>query len=172
MSKSSEQDELTIGEAATRIGVSTSALRFYEKAGLITAARTDGGQRRYPRDILRRVAFIRGAQAVGIKLSDIKQAIDHLPAHRAPTKEEWHELSVAWRPQIDAKITVLVAIRDMLESCIGCGCQSLDSCAVFNPDDVAAMQGPGSLLTRPMQDGFREPQYRRDRRRRSRGGRG
>ena len=147
MSKSSpERDELTIGEAAARIGVSTSALRFYENAGLITAARTDGGQRRYARDVLRRVAFIRGAQAVGMKLTEIKDGIDHLPRHRAPTKEQWHELSELWRPQLDAKISVLVAIRDKLDNCIGCGCQSLDSCAIFNPGDIAASKGPGSTL--------------------------
>jgi MerR family redox-sensitive transcriptional activator SoxR len=149
MSKSRpEDDELTIGEAAARIGVSTSALRFYEKAGLIAAARTDGGQRRYARDVLRRVAFIRGAQTVGMKLTEIKDAIDHLPADRAPTKEEWHALSELWRPQLDAKIAVLLAIRDKLANCIGCGCQSLDSCNIFNPDDIAANQGPGSTLTR------------------------
>jgi MerR family redox-sensitive transcriptional activator SoxR len=147
MSKSSaERDELTIGEAAARIGVSTSALRFYESAGLITAARTDGGQRRYARDVLRRVAFIRGAQAVGMKLTEIKDAIDHLPSYRAPTKQEWHELSELWRPQLDSKISVLLAIRDKLDNCIGCGCQSLDSCAIFNPGDIAASKGPGSTL--------------------------
>jgi MerR family transcriptional regulator, redox-sensitive transcriptional activator SoxR len=143
-----EREGLTIGEAATRIGVSSSALRFYERAGLIAAARTEGGQRRYARDVLRRVAFIRGAQAVGMKLTDIKDATDHLPSDRAPTKEEWHELSERWRPQLDAKIAVLLAIRDKLENCIGCGCQSLDSCAIFNPGDVAASEGPGSALTR------------------------
>ena len=149
MSKSSlGRDELTIGEAASRIGVSTSALRFYEDAGLITADRTDGGQRRYARDVLRRVAFIRGAQAVGMKLTEIKDAIDHLPRHRAPSKEEWHELSELWRPQLDAKIVVLLAIRDSLDKCIGCGCQSLDSCAIFNPGDIAASNGPGSALAR------------------------
>lgn len=148
MSKSRIGADLTVGEAAARIGVSTSALRFYEKVGLITAARTDGGQRRYHRDVLRRVAFIRGAQAVGMKLADIREAIGHLPADRAPTKEEWHELSERWRPELDAKVTVLLAIRDKLDNCIGCGCQTLDSCAIFNPDDAAASQGPGSALTR------------------------
>ena len=140
--------ELTVGEAAARIGISTSALRFYEKVGLIAAARTEGGQRRYARDVLRRVAFIRGAQTVGMKLNEIKDAIDHLPVDHAPTKEEWHELSELWRPQLDAKIAVLIAIRDKLDNCIGCGCQTLDSCAVFNPDDVAANLGPGSSLSR------------------------
>jgi MerR family redox-sensitive transcriptional activator SoxR len=147
MSKSSTGLDLTVGEAAARIGVTTSALRFYEKVGLITAARTGGGQRRYHRDVLRRVAFIRGAQAVGMKLADIKEAIGHLPADRAPTKEEWHELSERWRPQLDMKVAVLLAIRDKLDNCIGCGCQTLDSCAIFNPDDEAANRGPGSKLT-------------------------
>jgi MerR family redox-sensitive transcriptional activator SoxR len=149
MSKSRHQgDELTIGQAAARIGVSTSALRFYESAGFIVAARTDGGQRRYARDVLRRVAFIRGAQAVGMRLTEIKDAIDHLPVDHAPTKEDWNELSELWRPRLDAKISVLLAIRDKLANCIGCGCQSLDSCDIFNPDDIAARAGPGSALTR------------------------
>ena len=148
MSKSRGLGELSVGEAAARIGVSSSALRFYEKVGLIAASRTSGGQRRYPRDVLRRVAFIRGAQSVGMKLEEIKAAIDHLPPDRAPTKEEWHELSELWRPELEAKIATLEAIRDRLDSCIGCGCQSLDSCSIFNPDDIASAKGPGSALTR------------------------
>jgi len=136
--------EITIGEAAARIGVATSALRFYERVGLIAAARTDGGQRRYSRDVLRRVAFIRGAQSVGMKLADIRTAIDHLPLDRSPTPEEWQELSDEWRPELDAKIATLLGLRDKLSLCIGCGCQSLDSCAIFNPDDIAAASGPGA----------------------------
>jgi MerR family redox-sensitive transcriptional activator SoxR len=147
MLKSSPQADITVGEAAARTGVTTSALLFYEKVGLINAARTGGGQRRYHRDVLRRVAFIRGAQAIGMKLSEIKKAIGHLPVDRAPTKEEWHELSELWRPRLDMKVAVLLAIRDKLDNCIGCGCQTLDSCAIFNPDDAAASQGPGSKLT-------------------------
>jgi MerR family redox-sensitive transcriptional activator SoxR len=135
--------ELTVGEAAARIGITTSALRFYERVGLVTAARSSGGQRRYARDVLRRVAFIRGAQSVGVKLADIKAAMDHLPADRAPTPAEWQELSDAWRPELDAKIATLLGLRDKLSACIGCGCQSLDSCAIFNPDDIAADAGPG-----------------------------
>jgi len=148
MSKSRPGDHLSIGDAAARIGVSASALRFYEKAGLIAAVRTDGGQRRYPRDVLRRVAFIRGAQTVGMKLSEIKDAIDHLPVDRAPTKDEWAELSARWQPELDEKIAVSIALRDRLAECIACGCQTLDSCAIFNPDDIAASIGPGSRLTR------------------------
>jgi MerR family redox-sensitive transcriptional activator SoxR len=136
--------ELTVGAAAARIGISTSALRFYEKAGLITATRSPGGQRRYASDVLRRVAFIRGAQSVGMRLADIRSAMDHLPANRAPTPAEWQELSDAWRPQLEAKIAVLVGLRDQLAGCIGCGCQSLDSCAIFNPEDIAASRGPGA----------------------------
>jgi MerR family redox-sensitive transcriptional activator SoxR len=148
LKSSAHTDELTVGEAAARIGVTTSALRFYEKVGLINAARTNGGQRRYHRDVLRRVAFIRGAQAIGMKLSEIKEAIGHLPVDRAPTKDEWHQLSERWRPQLDAKVAVLLAIRDKLDNCIGCGCQTLDSCSIFNPNDAAASKGPGSALTR------------------------
>jgi MerR family redox-sensitive transcriptional activator SoxR len=139
---------LTIGDAASRIGITPSALRFYEEAGLIVAARSAGGQRRYARDVLRRVAFIRGAQSIGMKLAEIKEAIDHLPADRAPTMEEWADLSDRWRPQLDAKIAVLVGLRDKLSNCIGCGCQSLESCAVFNPDDIAATTGPGARAFR------------------------
>jgi MerR family transcriptional regulator, redox-sensitive transcriptional activator SoxR len=149
MSKSrGDSEDLTIGEAAARIGITTSAMRFYEDSGLIRAARTGGGQRRYHRDVLRRVAFIRGAQSIGMRLAEIRQAVDNLPGDRAPTKQEWHALSELWRPKLDAKIAVLLNIRDKLDICIGCGCQSLDSCAIFNPDDVAAAQGPGSALTR------------------------
>jgi MerR family redox-sensitive transcriptional activator SoxR len=147
MLKSSPSAEITVGEAATRTGVTTSALRFYEKVGLIRAGRTAGGQRRYHRDVLRRIAFIRGAQAIGMKLSEIKEAIGHLPVDRAPTRGEWHELSERWRPQLDTKVAVLLAIRDKLDNCIACGCQTLDSCAIFNPDDAAASLGPGSRLT-------------------------
>jgi MerR family redox-sensitive transcriptional activator SoxR len=138
------QGEITIGEAAARIGIATSALRFYERVGLIVAARTEGGQRRYGRDVLRRVAFIRGAQSVGMKLTDIRAAIDHLPVDRSPTPEEWQELSDTWRPELDEKIATLIGLRDALSKCIGCGCQSLDGCAIFNPGDIAGESGPGA----------------------------
>lgn len=140
-----ELDEyLTIGQASERLGLATSALRFYEDKGLISSLRTVGGQRRYARDVLRRVSFIRAAQQVGLPLAEIKQSLDALPAHRAPTQEEWRRLAEAWRPLLDEQIGTLVGIRDRLADCIGCGCQSLDSCAIFNPDDVAAKQGPGA----------------------------
>ncbi len=137
-------DELSIGEAASRIGINTSALRFYENHGLITSRRTDGGQRRYARDVLRRVAFIRAAQSVGLKLAEIRESLDELPAGRAPTKDEWENFAAQWRPRLDHQIAVLEAIRDKLSACIGCGCQTLDACAVFNPGDKAGEQGPGA----------------------------
>lgn len=137
-------DEMTIGETARRIGISTSALRFYEDKGLISSRRTAGGQRRYARDVLRRVAFIRAAQSVGLKLAEIRESLADLPDDRAPTKGEWEEFAGQWRPRLDHQITVLEAIRDKLSVCIGCGCQSLDACEVFNPGDRAAEQGPGA----------------------------
>lgn len=137
-------DELTIGEAAERIGIATSALRFYEDKGLIQSRRTDGGQRRYARDVLRRVAFIRAAQSVGLTLNEIAEGLSELPAGRAPSKSEWADFGTRWKPRIDAQIETLEALRDDLTSCIGCGCLSLDTCALFNPDDEAADDGPGA----------------------------
>ncbi len=137
-------EELTIGDAAARIGIATSALRFYEENGLIVSRRTSGGQRRYARDVLRRVAFIRAAQQVGLKLAEIRESLADLPADRAPTKDEWEAFAGQWRPKLDYQISVLEAIRDKLSACIGCGCQTLDACSVFNPGDQAASQGPGA----------------------------
>jgi len=142
------EDHLTIGHAAERLGLATSALRFYEEKGLISSLRTAGGQRRYPRDVLRRVSFIRAAQQVGLPLAEIKDRMDSLPAHRAPTQDEWQRLAEAWRPRLEEQIATLMGIRDRLAGCIGCGCQSLDSCEVFNPGDVAAEQGPGAHFLR------------------------
>lgn len=141
-------DELTIGQAADRLGLATSALRFYEDKGLISSNRTAGGQRRFARDVLRRVSFIRAAQQVGLPLAEIKASLDALPAHRAPTQDEWQRLAEDWRPRLDEQIATLEGIRDRLAGCIGCGCQSLDSCSVFNPGDVAAEQGPGAHFLR------------------------
>ncbi|MEM7325472.1 MAG: redox-sensitive transcriptional activator SoxR [Actinomycetota bacterium] len=138
------EEEMTIGEAARRIGITTSALRFYERNGLISSRRTSGGQRRYGRDVLRRVAFIRAAQSVGLKLAEIRESLGELPEDRAPTRDEWEEFAVIWRPRLDQQIAVLEAIRDRLSACIGCGCQTLDACGVFNPGDKAGQQGPGA----------------------------
>jgi MerR family transcriptional regulator, redox-sensitive transcriptional activator SoxR len=134
---------LTIGEVAARSGVAASALRFYEESGLIASERTDGGQRRYAQDVLRRVAFIRVAQRVGLRLEEVRFALDGLPAGRTPTRRDWERLSARWRPRLDEQIDTLTRLRDQLSSCIGCGCLSLQSCALQNPGDVAARMGPG-----------------------------
>lgn len=143
-------EHLTIGEAATRLGIKTSVLRFYEDQGLVTSERTAGGQRRYARDVLRRVSFIRAAQQVGLHLKEVREHLETLPPHRAPTKEEWEAFAEAWRPRLDEQIRTLMGIRDRLATCIGCGCQTLDSCNIFNPGDEAGLQGPGArYLTLP-----------------------
>lgn len=135
---------LTIGDVATRAGVATSALRFYERQGLISSARTSGGQRRYHRDVLRRVAFVRAAQHVGLRLEDIRAALATLPEGRTPTTADWRRLSRSWRPLLDRRIAELERVRDRLDTCIGCGCLSLRACRLLNPDDVAAVEGPGA----------------------------
>jgi MerR family transcriptional regulator, redox-sensitive transcriptional activator SoxR len=136
--------ELTIGEVARRTGVAASALRFYEQAGLITAARTDGNQRRYERATLRRIAFIQAGKAAGIPLAEIHAALDRLPSTRAPNRRDWEALSQRWREDLDRRIDTLAALRDRLTGCIGCGCLSLDKCYLLNPDDEAARLGPGA----------------------------
>ena len=135
--------ELTIGALAERTGVAHSALRYYEDEGLIHAARTPGGQRRYPRDVLRRVAFIRVAQQVGLSLGEIREAMASLPDNRTPNVHDWERLSTSWRPRIDARIALLERLRDHLTGCIGCGCLSLKACRLANPGDEAAAHGPG-----------------------------
>ncbi len=135
--------ELTIGAVSERTGVATSALRFYEAEGLIHATRSPGGQRRYPRDTLRRVSFIRVAQQVGLSLDEIRTALHELPERRTPTENDWQRLSASWRPRLDAQIAMLERLRDRLDGCIGCGCLSLRFCRMLNPDDQAAERGPG-----------------------------
>ena len=137
------QQWLPIGAVAARTGVATSALRYYEREGLIASERSDGGQRRYPREVLRRVAFIRTAQRVGLSLDEIKEAMASLPAGRTPTREDWARLSRSWRPRLDNQIALLERLRDRLTSCIGCGCLSLATCALHNPGDAAARLGSG-----------------------------
>jgi len=136
-------NELTVGQLAARSGVAVSALHFYEVRGLISSHRTSGNQRRYPRQVLRRVAFIRASQAVGIPLSRIKSALDALPAARTPTRRDWERLSGQWRDDLDHRILRLQRLRDNLSGCIGCGCLSLNVCKLANPDDELAVQGPG-----------------------------
>lgn len=134
---------MTIGEMVDRSGVPHSALRFYESEGLLHTERTDGGQRRYHRDQLRRVAFIRIAQQVGLSLDAIRDALDELPEQRTPTARDWTKLSTSWRPMLDDKIAELERMRDQLDSCIGCGCLSLATCGLYNHDDEAAELGAG-----------------------------
>lgn len=138
-------DMLTVGEMAERSGFAPSALRFYEKAGLIRAHRTSGGQRRYERSVLRRLAFIRAARHVGLTLDEVRDALQTLPASRTPTRADWTKISRSWRERLDDEIDALVALRDGLDSCIGCGCLSLQTCRLSNPHDVAAGEGPGAV---------------------------
>jgi MerR family redox-sensitive transcriptional activator SoxR len=137
------EEELPIGTVAERAGVSVSALRFYEEKGLIASRRSEGGQRRYRRSVLRRVAFIQVAQRVGLTLEEVGRALDTLPGDDGLTPEDWRRLSVAWRPLLDQRIRLLEGLRDELDSCIGCGCLSLDRCRLRNPGDRAAERGPG-----------------------------
>jgi MerR family redox-sensitive transcriptional activator SoxR len=136
-------DDLSIGVVAERSGLAPSALRYYESEGLIQAHRSAGGQRRYERDVLRRLAFIRIAQRVGLTLDEIRSALDALPDQRTPTARDWARLSRSWRPRLDEQIAMLVGLRNELSSCIGCGCLSLRACALYNPGDGASMLGPG-----------------------------
>jgi MerR family redox-sensitive transcriptional activator SoxR len=135
---------ITIGELAKRSGVAASAIRFYEEQGLISSTRTAGGQRQYQRETLRRVGFIRAAQAVGLNLSEIRSALETLPGQRTPTKRDWERLSRAWQPLLQERIDGLIALRDQLASCVGCGCLSLKSCSLYNPQDVAQRRGSGA----------------------------
>jgi len=137
------QDSLTIGELAARSGVPASALRYYERLGLIRAGRTGGNQRRYDRAELRRVSFIRIAQRVGVSLEEIREAMSALPESRTPTKADWARLSARWRRRLDEQIGLLERLRDNLTGCIGCGCLSLQRCSLSNPSDELAALGPG-----------------------------
>ncbi|MFD9908586.1 redox-sensitive transcriptional activator SoxR [Streptomyces sp. NPDC059063] len=135
--------EATVGELAERSGVAPSALRFYEREGLITSRRTSGNQRRYSRDTLRRVAFIRTSQRLGIPLATIRDVLLLLPEDRTPTRADWARISECWREDLDRRIRTLERLRDSLTDCIGCGCLSLDRCALSNPYDELASHGPG-----------------------------
>jgi MerR family transcriptional regulator, redox-sensitive transcriptional activator SoxR len=138
-------DLLTVGELADRSGFAASAIRFYDKLGLIHATRTSGGQRRFERSMLRRLAFIRAARNMGLSLDEVTAALSTLPGNRTPTRADWTRLSKQWRARLDDQIAGLVALRDSLDSCIGCGCLSLKRCAISNPADTAAAGGPGAV---------------------------
>jgi MerR family redox-sensitive transcriptional activator SoxR len=138
-----EVKRFSIGEVAERAGVATSALRFYEEHGLISSDRNDSGHRRYHADVLRRVSFIRTAQRVGLSLGEIGEALASLPNERTPTAKDWDRLARTWRPRLDDQIAILTRMRDQLDECIGCGCLSLSTCGLWNPDDAAAELGTG-----------------------------
>ncbi len=142
-------DLLTIGDLSARSGVAPSAIRFYEANGLLSAERTAGNQRRFRRATLRRLAFIRSAQRVGLRLEEITGALAQLPESRTPTKADWARLSRGWRPRLDEQIERLERLRDQLDGCIGCGCLSLQRCALQNPDDLAAAAGTGARYLEP-----------------------
>jgi MerR family transcriptional regulator, redox-sensitive transcriptional activator SoxR len=136
--------ELSIGEVAARSGVAASALRFYERQGLIGSTRTDGNQRRYERAVLRRIAFIQAGRAAGVSLSEIGAALTGLPTSRTPSRKDWERLSNRWRDDLDERIATLQALRERLTTCIGCGCLSIDRCDLLNPNDEAADRGAGA----------------------------
>ncbi len=143
-------DLLTVSQVADRSGFAPSALRFYEREGLVAARRTTGGQRRYERSVLRRLAFIRAARNVGLTLEEVGAALHTLPDARTPTRADWSRLSRSWRRRLDEQIAALTALREGLDSCIGCGCLSLQRCAISNPADQVARQGPGARYLPPL----------------------
>ncbi len=151
------REQLTMSEVVRRSGFAASALRFYEAQGLVSAGRTGGGRRTYQRSVLRRLAFIRAASNVGLSLAEIREELARLPEERTPTKADWQRISRHWRTRLDEQIEALERLRDGLDSCIGCGCLSLQRCQVSNPGDVAAVSrtAPGAaylpaLLRRPV----------------------
>ncbi|REF38317.1 redox-sensitive transcriptional activator SoxR [Thermasporomyces composti] len=149
-----EKAELSVGELAARSGVAVSALHFYERQGLITSRRTSGNQRRYRRDMLRRVALIRIAQRVGIPLADVAKVLSLLPEGRTPSRQDWQRIAAAWRDELDQRIRHLQQLRDDFDDCVGCGCLSIDRCALANPGDRLGRQGPGP---RRLLDGSTSP---------------
>ncbi|OBI11387.1 redox-sensitive transcriptional activator SoxR [Mycobacterium sp. E2327] len=140
-----KRDLFTVSEIARRSGFAASAIRFYESQGLITATRTSGNQRRFERQMLRRLAFIKAARNVGLSLDEVADALATLPDGRTPTRADWARLSKSWRARLDDQIAGLIALRDNLDSCIGCGCLSLKRCAISNPGDLAAGAGAGAV---------------------------
>jgi MerR family transcriptional regulator, redox-sensitive transcriptional activator SoxR len=141
--------QLTVGQVALRSGVAVSAIHFYEAKGLIRGWRTHGNQRRYQREVLRRVAIIKVAQRLGIPLSAIRSALASLPKERTPTAKDWAALSARWQADLDDRIARLTKLRNQLSSCIGCGCLSLEACPLYNPGDTLAQDGPGPRLLEP-----------------------
>ena len=138
--------ELSVGEVAKRCGVKVSTLHFYEQKGLINSVRNTGNQRRYPRDVLRRVSVIKAAQQLGVSLADILEAFESLPKARTPNAKDWQRLSKQWQQDLDRRIQKLQKLRDELDGCIGCGCLSLKVCPLWNPEDIVAEQGSGAVF--------------------------
>ncbi len=136
-------EQLSIGEVASRTGLAVSAIRFYEAQGLVSASRNAGGQRRFARSVIRRLSFILIAQQLGYQLEQIREQLAELPKERTPTQKDWSRMSRAFRASLDERIDTLVRLRDRLDGCIGCGCLSLKNCALYNPDDKAAATGAG-----------------------------
>lgn len=149
MEKRTLPSALTVGEVAERSGVAVSAIHFYESKGLIRGWRTEGNQRRFAREVLRRIAIIKVAQRTGIPLSQIQEALKALPDHRAATAEDWRRLAAKWREDLNDRIERLVRLRDQLDGCIGCGCLSMGSCPLRNPGDKLGAEGPGARLLDP-----------------------
>ncbi|CAN2983085.1 MULTISPECIES: redox-sensitive transcriptional activator SoxR [Pseudomonas] len=141
--------ELSVGQLAARSGVAVTALHFYEAKGLIKSNRNAGNQRRYPRDVLRRVVLIKIAQRLGIPLANIGEALQALPDGRTPNAQDWERLSALWREDLDERINKLMLLRDKLNGCIGCGCLSMEACPLRNQDDKLAEHGPGAQLLEP-----------------------
>jgi MerR family transcriptional regulator, redox-sensitive transcriptional activator SoxR len=139
-----DESWLSVGQVADRSGFAASAVRYYEREGLISAERNSGGQRRFHRSVLRRLAFISAARHIGVSLDEVSAALAELPQSRTPTAADWTHISMLWRERLDGEIGALLALRDGLDSCIGCGCLSLERCAISNPHDVAAAGGPGA----------------------------
>lgn len=140
--------EMSVGQVAERAGISVPTLHFYEKKGLISSTRNNGNQRRYSRQVLRRIAVIKAAQNVGLTLAEITEAMSHLPTHKAPTKAQWEQLSTDWHDRLEEKIENLKSLQSQLGSCINCGCLSLESCALYNPDDSKGIMDAGAKLIR------------------------
>lgn len=141
--------ELSVGEVASRCGVAVSAIHFYESKGLIASWRNHGNQRRYPREVLRRVSIIKVAQRLGIPLASVKAALDSLPKGRTPNDQDWKKLSSRWHAELEERIATLGRLRDQLTGCIGCGCLSMKECPLRNPWDELASKGPGAHLLEP-----------------------
>ncbi|MGY3689476.1 redox-sensitive transcriptional activator SoxR [Vibrio coralliilyticus] len=142
--------EMTVGEVAKRAGVKVSALHFYEQKGLIFSWRNQGNQRRYHRSVLRRIAVIKAAQEVGLTLEEIAQSLSHLPKHQAPNRQQWERMASGWHDLLDHRIQQLKALQDDLGGCIGCGCLSMESCTIYNPQDIRAETFKGkTMLTNP-----------------------